>query len=141
MQRPQHFTSHIRFPWISAGHSPVKPKCKNTGRLGTQEAKYLIQSWGEGKMGQKRGHHGLRAANKATFRQEQKDRALQKRGPKKNNKGNNKKPSQREEQMNYLMCMEINVSRHLKICRSFWEKKDGCIETKASNGKMVIIFR
>lgn len=119
----------------------MKQKCKNTGRPGTQEAKYLLQSWGEGKMGQKRGHPGLRAANEATFRQEQKDRVLQKGGPRKNNKGNNKKPSQREEQINYLMYMEINVSRHLKICRSFWGKKDGWIETKASNGKMAITFR
>lgn len=87
----------------------MKQKCKNTRRLGTQEAKYLLQSWGEGKTGQERGHPGLRAANEAMFRREQKNRALQKGGPRKNNRGNSKKPSQREEQMNYPMCMEINV--------------------------------
>lgn len=88
MQGPEHFTSLIHFPWITAGRSPVLQKCKNTGRLGTQEAKYLLQSWGEGEMGQERGHPGLRAANEATFTQKQKVRALQKGGPRKNNKGN-----------------------------------------------------
>ena len=40
--------------------------------------------------------------------------------------------------MNYPMCMEINVGRHLKICRSFGEKKMDAQKLKQVTAKWLL---
>ena len=115
-QGSKHCTSHIPFLWIPGGCSPVKQWYKTKPRKTWDPGnRGPIPELGEEKKGCRRGVLGwglqIRASTDWSKRMEAKAATT--------------KPNQRGKPMHYLMHVEINVSRHLGICRSFWKTLRG----------------
>lgn len=125
----------IHFPWITAGCSPVKQKCKNTGRpdpggkVPTPELGWRKDGTGTGTSwaeGCKWGYIHTGAEGQSTPKGRSQEEQQRQQNPAK------------ERNRWITRCVWKLTSVDIWKSVGAFGKKDGCIETKASNGKWLL---